>query len=246
MIAPQPGPLLGFWLMTPNLSTCEMAASLGYDIVIFDMEHGPIGIEAAEILTAACKSLGLIVYSRVESGERVPIQRALDAGADAIIVPQIQGHAHARAAASYAKYPPLGRRGLGHSRINDYAGFPSDFVERENARTKCILMVETQEAMDEIEAIAALPAVDGVFVGPGDLSLTRGRGLNRDTPEDMADHRRVAAAARAVGKPWSISAGGVARQRLARELSAEFIAISDDLSAMRAGLAASLEAARKA
>jgi 2-keto-3-deoxy-L-rhamnonate aldolase RhmA len=231
--------------MTPNLSTCEMAAKIGYDIVVFDLEHGPIGLQEAELLTAACKSLGLSVYSRVESGERVPIQRALDAGADAIIVPQIRGVEDARAAASYAKYPPLGRRGLGHSRVNDYTGFGDDFVERENKRTKCILMVETQEAFDAIENIAALPAVDGVFIGPGDLSLTRGRGINRDTPADMADHRRVAGAAGAAGKPWSISAGGAARRRLAQELGADFITITDDLSAMYAGLAASLEATRK-
>jgi len=231
---------IGFWLMTANPSACEIGAEVGFDIVVLDMEHGTFNPESADQLIALGKARRLTVYSRVSGAHRVPIQQALDAGADAVIVPQIRNVEHAREAASYAKYPPLGTRGIGHSRINRYGGFGPEFLESENRRTQCIVMIETQEAFDDVEAIAALPVIDGIFIGPGDLSLTRGRGLNRDTPADTADHRRIVDAAKAAGKSWSMAAGHPRRRRFASELGAAFITTTDDLSAMRAGLAADL------
>jgi 2-keto-3-deoxy-L-rhamnonate aldolase RhmA len=79
-----------------------------------------------------------------------------------------------------------------------------------------------------------------VFIGLGDLSLTRGRGLNRDTPADTADHRRIVGAAQAAGKAWSMAAGHPRRRRYAADLGAAFITTTDDLSAIRAGLAEDL------
>jgi 2-dehydro-3-deoxyglucarate aldolase len=231
---------VGFWLMTANPYACEIGREVGYDIVVLDMEHGTLNPESADQVIALGKAIGLTVYSRVSGAARVPIQSALDAGADAVIVPQIRDVEHAREAASYAKYPPLGTRGIGHSRINRYGGFAPEFLEAENRRTQCIVMVETQEAFDDVERIAALPAVDGLFIGPGDLSLTRGRGLNRDTPADAADHRRIVEAARAAGKAWSMAAGHPRRRRFATDLGAAFITTTDDLSAIRAGLAEDL------
>ena len=102
---------------------------MGYDIVVLDLEHGTWNPESADRAIALAKAIGLTVYSRVSGAERVPIQSALDAGADAVIVPQIRNVEHAREAASYAKYPPLGTRGIGHSRINRYGGFAPEFLE---------------------------------------------------------------------------------------------------------------------
>ncbi|MBM3600085.1 MAG: 4-hydroxy-2-oxovalerate aldolase [Alphaproteobacteria bacterium] len=174
----------------------------------------------------------------------MPIQQALDAGADIVTVPQIRDVEHARMAASYAQHPPLGTRGVGHRRINRNTGFAADFCERENERTRFIAMIETEEAFDDMARIAALSGVDGLFIGPGDLSMTRGRGLNKDTPEDAADHKRIIDTAIAAGKPWSMAAGHPKRRKMAIERGAAFITISDDVSAMYGGLAQSLAAAR--
>ena len=233
-------PPVGFWLMTANLQACEIGAEVGYDIVVLDLEHGVFNPESTDRVVAVGKARGLAVYARVASAERAGIQHALDAGADAVIVPQIRDVEHARQAASAAKYPPLGTRGIGHGRANRYGGFTPELLEAENRRTQLLVMIETQEAFDDVERIAALPAVDGLFIGPGDLSLTRGRGLNRDTPADAADHRRIVEAARAAGKPWSMAAGHPRRRRFAADLGAAFITTTDDLSAMRAGLAGDL------
>ena len=226
--------------MTANPYACEIGREVGYDLVVLDMEHGTWNPESADRASALGKAIGLTVYSRVSGAARVPIQSTLDAGADAVIVPQIRDVEHAREAASYGKYPPLGTRGIGHSRINRYGGFAPEFLESENRRTQCIVMIETQEAFDDVERIAALPAIDGLFIGPGDLSLTRGRGLNRDTPGDTADHQRIVDAARAAGKVWSMAAGHPRRRRFATDLGAAFITTTDDLSAIRAGLGTGL------
>ncbi|MEX0807378.1 MAG: aldolase/citrate lyase family protein [Dongiaceae bacterium] len=226
---------LAFWLQRAHPTTCEIAALVGYDIVLIDMEHGAIGVEAADALVVGAKQAGLTVYVRVSHSERVPIQYALDSGADGVILPQLQDADHARVATAYAKYPPLGTRGVGFSRTHDYAGTPRNFTTRENRRARCFAMIETPGALADAEAIAVLPTVDGLFVGPADLSMTRGRGLVQGNAADQRDWRQAAQAALAVGKSWAIPAHDPVSLRFARRHQAEFVTISDDLSAIRQG-----------
>lgn len=224
--------------MSSNLAACEIGSTLGFDIAIIDAEHGVHSDRDSDAITCAAKGVGLQVYWRLGGWDRSSVQRGLDAGAQAVIIPQIRTVDEARTAVSHAKYPPLGSRGLGHSRLNTYSAFPDDFLERQNTGTKCILMVETAEALSIVEELAGLPGCDGLFIGPSDLSITCGRGLNRDTEADFMAYRRIARAAKEAGKGWSISAGGRARQKLAIELQAEFFTITDDYSACYAGMQA--------
>ncbi len=237
------GPLLGFWLETDNLAACEIGAIVGYDIVVLDMEHGAISTDAADRLISHAKRLGLTVYSRVASAARVPIQQALDFGADGVIVPQITGVAHARDVAALAKYPPLGSRGIGFSRTMAYGGVDDAFLDAENRRTLCFLMIETPDALRDAAQIASLETVDGLFIGPSDLAATRGRGLPKESKEDEADARSAAEAAVRRNKRWGIPAGTPKAFAFARELGAAFVTINDDLSAMRAGLEQALSLA---
>ena len=89
-----------------------------------------------------------------------------------------------RAATAFAKFPPLGARGFGGGKTVNYMPAPRHFVESENRRTKCWVMIETVQAQEDVEAIAALETVDGLFIGPNDLSLAHGRG------EYLADRQR--------------------------------------------------------
>lgn len=236
----QAQPALAFWLETASQAACEIAALVGYRIVILDMEHGVISQAAADRLIPHCKGLGLTVYSRVAAAERVPIQHALDSGADGVVLPQIRDAAHARAATACAKYPPLGTRGVGYSRTMSYDAVGAGFFEAENRRVLCHPMIETAGAFAEVAAIAALPTVDGLFIGPSDLSMARGRGLYRETPEDRADVEAIAAAARAAGKSWGMPAPSPTAFALAGRLGAAYVTVSDDLTALRLGLAQGL------
>jgi 2-dehydro-3-deoxyglucarate aldolase/4-hydroxy-2-oxoheptanedioate aldolase len=230
-------PEIAFWLETASQAACEIAALVGYRIVLLDMEHGVLSLEAADRLIPFCRGLGLVVYPRVAAAARVPIQHALDAGADGVILPQIRDARHAREVAAFAKYPPLGSRGIGYSRTMDYAATPAGFVDAENRRTRCYAMIETTGGLAEVEAIAALATVDGLFIGPSDLSLARGRGTYRATPADVADARRVADAAAAVRKPWAMPAPDPRVLAFATRHGARFVTVSDDLTALRVGFA---------
>jgi 2-dehydro-3-deoxyglucarate aldolase/4-hydroxy-2-oxoheptanedioate aldolase len=218
-----------------------MAAAIGYTAVLIDLEHGTINTESADKLIALSRALGMTTLVRVASPDRVPIQQALDAGADALILPQVRDLDHAQAGSWFAKYPPMGLRGMGTPRSLNYGAIPDDFVLKENQRTRCLVMIETPGALRDVNEIAALETVDGLFMGPYDLSLTRGRGQYRASDEDRADASRIGAAAAKQGKFLGMPVGDEAGVAFARSLEANLISLTEDLTAMGAGLAQSFE-----
>lgn len=240
-------PELAFWLETPSLAACEIAALVGYRTAVLDMEHGAIGPEACDRLVAHCRAAGFTVYVRVAAAKRLLIQQALDYGADGVMLPQINDAAHAREVCAYAKYPPLGSRGVGYSRTMKYGAYDNiddAFFAAENARTACHPMIETPVALEEVDAILALETVDGVFIGPSDLSMTRGRGAFKFSAADREDFRTVAAAARRAGKVLGLPAPGPEAYALAVAEGAGYVTVCDDLTALRTGFARGLEVAR--
>ena len=130
--------------------------------------HGTINPESADRMIALARAIDLRVYVRVSGAERAPIQQALDGGAHGLVLPQIEGLSHAMRGAGYAKYPGLGTRGMGTPRSQAYGDTPPGFVEAEDRSTRCLVMIETPGALREVEAIAALGTVDGLFMGPYD------------------------------------------------------------------------------
>jgi 4-hydroxy-2-oxoheptanedioate aldolase len=241
-------PDLAFWLERSNVAACEIAKLVGYRMVVIDMEHGAIGEEACDLIVAHCRAIGLTCYVRVASSERLRIQQALDFGADGVMLPQLTDLAHAREACGYAKYPPLGSRGIGYSRTMSYGAYDNvddGFFAAENRRTVCHAMIETPGALEDVEAIAALDTVDGLFIGPSDLSMTRGRGSFKFSDGDAADFRAVAAACRAHGKALGLPAPGPKAFGLAADEGASYVTVSDDITALRLGFAKGLEVAGK-
>jgi 2-dehydro-3-deoxyglucarate aldolase/4-hydroxy-2-oxoheptanedioate aldolase len=229
-------PIIGVWVTTPNPWACEIARAAGFDAVVLDGEHGTMGPETLDGLVALARSLGLSVLVRVGMADRLPIQQALDAGAHGLILPQIAGLEHARRAAGFAKYPPLGLRGMGSPRSLGHGATPDDFVAAENRRTHCFVMIETPGALADADAIAALPTVDGLAMGPYDLSLTRGRGQYRATAADEMDARAIVAAARTRGKLVIMPAGDDRALERAREFGAAIVTLGEDLGALADGL----------
>ena len=239
-------PDLAFWLERSNVAACEIAKLVGYQIVVIDMEHGAIGEEACDVIVAHCRAIGLTCYVRVASAERLRIQQALDFGADGVMLPQLADLAHAREACAHAKYPPLGSRGIGYSRTMSYGAYDNvddGFFAAENRRTVCHAMIETPGALADVAAIAALDTVDGLFIGPSDLSMTRGRGSFKFSDGDAADFRAVAAACRAHGKALGLPAPGPKAFALAEAEGASYVTVSDDITALRLGFAKGLEVA---
>ncbi len=224
-----------FWLQTASQQACEIARISGYDMVVFDAEHGVFDNATLDRLVPFCTAIGLISMIRVAEANRPAIQAALDMGSAGVILPQINDLDHAARASALAKFPPLGSRGIGYSRTTQYDGATAEFASVENAGRLCYAMIETAGALDDAAAIAALLCVDGLFIGPGDLSLARGRGIFRDGAEDSADLKRVAAAAKAAGKLFAAAGPTRHYAKQAVDLGAAFVAEGDELTAMMIG-----------
>ena len=239
-------PKIAFWLETASQHACEIARVAGFDMVILDMEHGICSEKEADRLIPLIKGLGLQAYSRVAAPERAPIQHALDSGADGVILPQIQDVEQARVTSGFAKFPPGGTRGVGWSRVMGYGPTPRAWPAKENKRTVCYAQIETLGALSDVEAIAALPTVDGLFLGPSDMSMVRGRGMARWTNADVEDLNRVAKAAHKAGKLFATTGAESSHSRKAGlKASADLLTAGDDLSAMVIGFAQLIAAARK-
>lgn len=228
----------GFWLTTPHWQLAEMLALAGFERVILDVEHGPFGHETLHAFIPFCKGLGLEVFVKVLAPERSPIQTVLDFGADGVMVPHLQDAAHAREVTAYAKFPPLGDRSLAGGRAMGYRGVADSWFGETDARTRCFAMIETAGGLAEVDAIAALPTVDGLFPGPTDLSLRRARGFYKRSDADLADLRTIAQAARRHGKALVFPAWTAEERHLALdELGAAFVFSGMEMLFLGAGTA---------
>lgn len=215
---------MGFWLTTPNWQMAEMLANAGFKRIMLDVEHGHFGHETLHAFIPFLKGLGLKVYCKVLAPERSPIQSVLDFGADGVMIPHVKNLADAERLASYTKFPPKGDRSLAGGRAMGYADQTTEWFEETNQATRCYLMVETAGALEDVERIAALPCVDGLFPGPTDLALRRGRGMYSNNDEDRVDHSRIADAARDNDKALVFPAwSAVERKNAIANLDAEFV-----------------------
>ena len=225
-----------FWLSTPHQQAVEIAFDLGCRTFVLDVEHGYFELNATDKLVALILALGAKVYAKVLGPEATAIQQMLDIGCTGVIIPHIGDAAHAARVCASAKYPGLGNRSFSGTRPARYDAVAPEYYDRQNAETKCFPMVESAEALADIDAILALPTVDGVFVGPSDLSLSRGRGAYRKTPADFDDLRTIAAACARAGKPWIMPAWSRVERDLATELGAAFLVTVDEYGAIWVGL----------
>ncbi|MFI6697330.1 HpcH/HpaI aldolase/citrate lyase family protein [Streptomyces sp. NPDC050433] len=228
-------PRLGAWLASGSLTAAEISATSGAVFTVIDAEHGAIDDTGLNVIIPMLKSLGQEVLVKVRSTGREAIQRPLDFGADGVIVPHVLGVDHAREVCGFAKFPPLGDRSLAAERALGYASLSPEWIAAQDVRTRCYAMIEDATALEEIEEIVALDVVDGVFPGPSDLAIRRGRGCYSRSVEDFADLRRIADACAAVGKPWILPAWHPAEQEFAMAEGAAGIVVANEYTALSLG-----------
>jgi 4-hydroxy-2-oxoheptanedioate aldolase len=180
--------VVGIWQNFPLPMVSRYLALQGWDWVILDMQHGCMTTEMAYECIHTLRAGGTMPLLRVSVGVPSEVQRALDLGARGVVVPMVSSLAEAEAVALAAKYPPLGHRSLGGDPAwHDGADYP----ERANADTLLLVQVEHIDSVRNVEAIMALPGVDGCFIGPTDLALSMG--LPRTDYERHPDHRAAMA-----------------------------------------------------
>ena len=192
-------PALNGWCSIGNSFTAEIMAAQGFDSVTVDMQHGALDYSHLLPMFQAMRASGATLMARVPWNEPGVIMKALDAGAYGIICPMINTAEEAARFVSYLRYPPLGQRSYGPTRVSFAAG--ANYAAEANGEILAFAMIETADGMANLDAIAATPGLDGLYVGPADLtlSLSQGRlapGFDREEPEMIAALQRIVAACR--------------------------------------------------
>lgn len=187
----------------------EVIGKLGFDVIWLDMEHRSFGNDIIDPMALACRATGIDLMVRILKDGYMAPMRALEAGAAGIMVPHCKSAAEARQWVEWTKFPPLGKRGFdGAGADADYfLASPLDHLRHGNEQTFLVLQIEDREAVECVDEIAAVPGVDLLFVGPGDLSISYGVPMETGHPlvQSAIDH--VAAACAKHGKWWGMPTG---------------------------------------
>lgn len=189
------------WLSIGNPFTAEIMAAQGYDSVTIDAQHGALDYSAVLPMLQAMRASGVTPLVRVPWREPGAVMKALDAGAQGIVCPMVNSAAEAAEFVSYTRYPPHGQRSFGPTRAAFAYG---SYGVAANDEVLALAMIETQQGMDNLEQIAATPGLDGIYIGPADLTLgtQNGRlapGFDREEPEIVALIQRILAACKENG-----------------------------------------------
>lgn len=238
--------LLGSWLGLGSPLAAELLGRAGYDWLVVDLEHG--AATEAELLAhlTAIEGTGAAALVRPQSGERLRIGRALDLGAEGVVVPRLDTADQAREAVTFLRYPPAGQRGvalltrgarLGSVGHADVASLNDDIVG--------IIQIETPSALEAVDEIAAIDGVDVLFVGPADLSHSLGVPGQFGDATYLAALESVVAACRAHGKAAGILLYDPASFGPHLEMGFTFVGLGADLSFVVGGGKAALAAARR-
>lgn len=162
------------WLSIDSAYLAELVGSAGFDAVVVDGQHGLAGHATMVAMLQALSHTGAVPMVRVSQNNLAEINRALDAGAYGVICPLVNSAADGAAFARACRYPPEGERSFGPARGLLYGG--ADYPQHANAQVLALAMIETRAALEQVEAIAAVPGLDGLFVGPSDLGIALGLG----------------------------------------------------------------------
>jgi 4-hydroxy-2-oxoheptanedioate aldolase len=223
--------LYGAWSAIPGAISVRALASAGVDYVVIDLQHGGATEGDLPEMTEAIRRAGAMPIGRVRHAHPADIGRALDLGCDGVIVPNVNSAEQARAVAGACRYPPAGYRSAGGIMIGE--GDPV-----------CVIMVESRQAVSELAATLEVPGVDGIYVGPRDLSLALGCALDPDDPVLRAELERIWAACAAAGKPVGVHATDGPTARLYRDNGCRLVTVAADAMAVARVAAAELAVAR--
>ena len=165
---------IGLWSSLSSNYSVEVIAGAGYDWILLDCEHSPNDLENLLTQLQAAAPYPSHPVVRVPWNDMVTIKRVLDVGTQSLLIPYVSTAEEARAAVSYTRYPPAGVRGVAGTTRATRFGRIKDYAKRAHEEICVLVQVETEAALDNIEAICAIDGIDGVFIGPADLHASMG------------------------------------------------------------------------
>ena len=228
-------PQIGLWSSLSSNYTVEVIAGAGFDWILLDSEHSPADIENLLTQLQAAAPYPTHPVVRIPWNDMVTIKRVLDIGAQSLLVPYVSTADEAKAAVSYTRYPPAGVRGVAGTTLATRFGRIPDYARRAHDQICLLVQVETQGALDNIEAICGIDGVDGVFIGPADLHASLGHPGEIANPnvKPMIDDaiRRI----RKAGKAPGILTPNEADARHWLDCGALFVAVGADVGILARG-----------
>jgi 4-hydroxy-2-oxoheptanedioate aldolase len=221
-------PQIGLWCTLSSHLAVEVAAGSGFDWLCLDMEHSPNELPMVLSQLQAAAAYPTHPAVRPAWNDMVLVKRLLDIGAQTLLFPYVQNAEEARRAVSYTRYPPEGKRGVGGTMRASRFGRVDGYTRRAHEELCVLVQVETRTALREIETIAAVEGVDGIFVGPADLAADMGHIGEYAHPEVQAAIEDAIGRIRKVGKPPGILSTDEAHCRRYLQLGALFVAVGVD------------------
>lgn len=233
---------IGLWSTLPSPVVSELIAGAGFDWILMDTEHAPIDVpqmfQQLQAVAAARPRDGMAASHAVVRpawNDKVLIKRYLDIGAQTLLLPFVQTPDEAQAAVDAVRYAPHGIRGMGGSMRASNFGRDADYLAKAEDEICLLVQVETGEALEQLEAIASIDGVDGVFIGPADLSASMGYPGNASHPVMEATIDKALKRIQACGKAPGILAADTRRAQSCLENGALFVAVGIDMLLLRMG-----------
>ena len=238
------GTAVNGWCAIPSPVTAEIMGRAGFDMVTVDLQHGLIDYQAALTMVQVLQGLPAPVLARVPWNEAGIVMKCLDAGFSGVICPMINTAEDARRLVQAARYAPLGGRSFGPTRANLVHG--AGYAKAANASVLVLAMIETREALGNLDDILAVPGIDGVYVGPSDLGLSLGHEptLEPTAPEVLEAISHIVLRARAAGRVAGIHTGSSAMVRAMLAKGFHFASLLTDVRLFVSALAGQLAAIR--
>jgi 4-hydroxy-2-oxoheptanedioate aldolase len=209
----------------------------GFHGLWLDQEHSAIPHHQIELMTMACRAAGLSSFVRVPPTDYATVMRPMEAGAEGVMIAQIRNVEQVRQVVEWAKYPPIGTRGLYLANYESRFGTVDQLEHIQNANRDrwLTIQIETPEAVECAQAIAETEGVDSLFVGPGDLACTLGVPGQVLHPKCIDALEKVSAAAKAAGKPWGALVRGAEHAEKCRSLGCQLFSLAGDLDLIHRG-----------
>lgn len=226
-----PRRLRGVTIYSGSPLLAGLAAKVGFEVVWIEMEHGPASFERVESLCLAARANGAVPLVRLPDGERHHILRALESGGQILVVPMIDTPEQARRLVEYGKFAPLGRRGFNLRTWGvefGLAGAEASLAQA-NERTRIFAQIETAQAVQNLDAICAVAGLDGIFIGPGDLSVSLGHPGQVNHPEVIETALKCIRRAKEAGKRTGVLVGPGALLSAALEAGVDLVLCGGDV-----------------
>lgn len=225
--------LIGCWCSLASPLSTELMGYAGFDWLLIDGEHAPneLGTIIGQLMALKDSSSAAVV--RPQWAEPVIVKRLLDAGVYNFLMPYIESAEEAEAAVRATRYPPQGIRGVAVAHRGNRYGYQPDYFATINDNISLVVQIESRSGVDQVERIAAVEGVDGLFIGPNDLSATLGHFGNAQHPEVQEAILHVVKSAQAHGKASGILAPLESDARRYLELGMRFVAVGADVGLLK-------------